>query len=78
MSDLTPCNYCSLQSIKKRAKEKRQKVTVLYNSKWHSGQGCNVYVHPKNVKLQNIKEDSELHDKYSVSWFMELSDKCCC
>ncbi|NVM22877.1 MAG: hypothetical protein HWN68_13980 [Desulfobacterales bacterium] len=78
MSELTKCNYCSLQDIRRRAKERGEKVTVLHNSKWWYGKGCNVYVHPKDIDLPNIKEDSKLHDRYSVAWFAELPDHCCC
>ena len=77
MSVLTPCNYCSLQIIKKAANRLNQKVTVVSNANWGMG-GVNVYVHPPEVNVKNIKEDSEEHKKYCRSWYMSLTDHCVC
>ena len=74
MSDLTICNYCSLQAIKQRAKENNLKVTLL-QSNWELG-GIDVYVHPKDVKVKKL--DDREREKYRVAWFMELSDHSCC
>lgn len=71
------CNYCALEDIKRRAKETNKKVTVRDNAKWGMG-GVNVYMHPSDVRLSNVIEDSKIHDKYFVAWFMELPNHCCC
>jgi len=36
MSELTSCNYCTLQDIKSRAKQKGEKVRVVPNGR-HGG-----------------------------------------
>jgi len=78
MSELTSCNYCSLQRIKARAKSENKKVTVLADSTWGLG-GLNVYVHPKGIKIKDLigGEDGE-RKKYRVSWFMALGNHCEC
>jgi hypothetical protein len=66
MSELTPCNYCSLERIKARAKkEGRVIVTVI---------GQNVYVHPPEIKRKDLGPDGP----YWVAWFMSLTDHCVC
>ncbi len=76
MSELTRCNYCSLQGVKQRAKEKNLKVTVLTDGWGGSLGGLSVYVHPKEIKIPklSIKE----REKYFSRWLMELSDRCAC
>jgi hypothetical protein len=78
MSELTRCNYCSLEQIKRDAKAEGKSVTVLSDAKWGMG-GLNVYVHPKTVDVRALKggEDGE-RKKYHVSWFMKLSSSCAC
>lgn len=65
MSELTPCNYCTLKHIEQRAKRNGNQV-ILKNSL----DGVNVYVIPKG---QELSPDTEI-----TAWFMELSDHCCC
>ncbi len=62
MSELTSCNYCKFEGIKRRAKESGMKVTY---------KNSNVYVHPPGVK-------NPTNDKYFKVWFMELPKSCCC
>ena len=78
MSELTQCNFCSLKSIRKRAKQLGQKVTVLHDAKWGMG-GVNVYVHPPSLQIKDLPcgEDGE-RKKYRVAWFMEVGDSCSC
>ncbi len=83
MSELTACNYCNLKRIRKQAKAEHQRV-VLRSSNFMGGT-C-VYVIPKGVVMPKaIKEPSdklpsgdEFHEKYSVSWLMEIPQFCCC
>ena len=78
MSYLTPCNWCSLQQIKKRAKAENKKVTILRDAKWGLG-GMNVYVHPKAVVVGKLKGGEDgARKKYRTAWFQELSQSCCC
>lgn len=68
MSELTPCNYCSLQHLK--AKYKGQKVEVKADTSgkpagWTEGgmpPGYKVFVDGKDIEV----------------WFMAITDHCCC
>jgi len=62
MSELTQCNYCNLQAIKREAKKNKQKVEVrpAKKDKYYLG-GVDVFV----------------DDKFTA-WFMKLGDKCGC
>ena len=77
MSELTQCNYCRLQETRARAKAKRMEVTLLDDLGVMGG--LNVYVHPATVKIRELSggEDGE-RKQFSVGWFMELTDYCCC
>jgi len=78
MSELTQCNCCTLRSIKRNAKAKGMKVTILQDAKWGMG-GCNVYVHPKEVNVRKLPggEDGP-RKQYFAAWFMDLTSSCCC
>lgn len=78
MSELTPCNFCNLNRIKRRAKENGMKVTVLNDPRWGMG-GSNVYVHPKGLKIEKLPggEDGP-RSKYFASWMMEIPARCNC
>jgi hypothetical protein len=70
MSELTPCNYCTLKSIKRRAEEGGMTVTLLNGD---------VYVHPATVAIKELSsgEDGE-REQYWRAWFMKLTDHCVC
>lgn len=74
MSELTPCNYCSYQRIKKRADDDGLLVSLL-PAHWGMG-GTEVYVSPVDVDVEKMSE-IERH-KYYKAWFMSLPDHCCC
>ena len=78
MSELTPCNHCRLESIKRRAKQNGMKVTVINDARWGMG-GSNVYVHPNGLKIEKLGggEDGP-REKYRVSWMMEIPARCEC
>ena len=78
MSELTSCNFCNLNRIRRDAKVKGMKVTVL-NAVMGGLGGSTVYVHPKEVKIAKLPgwEDGP-REKYFVSWMMEIPDRCCC
>ena len=67
MSELTTCNYCTLQNIRARARKNGLQVTI---------EGSNCYVHPRWVKLDRLNKDEK--EPYFVAWFMELTDHCVC
>ena len=74
MSELTQCNYCLLKHIKKRAKEKRMKVTVRATN-WGLG-GFDVFMHPKDIVID--PKNVEQRNQYFQSWMMEITDHCVC
>jgi len=77
MSELTPCNYCSLQGIKARAKMNGCKV-YLRNSTGSLG-GIDVFVVPLGKKLDTrVDERGESIGGQWKAWFMELTDHCVC
>jgi len=63
MSELTPCNYCSLQRYKERAKERGNKIVLEANKK-HGG--------------VDVFEMSPSGDRHFLAWFMGLGDHCEC
>ena len=74
MSEMTPCNYCSMQGIKHRAKKLNQDVLEV-ESHGILG-GTDVYIVPKGMSLEEVlKEDQS---PYFQAWFWELPDHCCC
>ncbi len=76
MSELTQCNYCSLQQYEREAKKKNMKVHLITNK--HGG--IDVYITPKKEK-PDTRTDPKTGNNLSPywrSWFMELSDHCVC
>ena len=78
MSELTQCNYCSLVAIKARAKHEKKEVTLMAARAFKTGipNGIDVYVHPRGLVVRTMPVGAR--QKYHVSWFMELSDRCVC
>jgi len=85
MSELTPCNYCSLKRIKAEARVKKMRV-VKRPSAFMGG--IEIFVVPQNMKAAEIDswtgpcDDFPNGDlswqKHHRAWFMELSKQCCC
>lgn len=75
MSELTPCNYCSLQRIKRGAKEQGAKVYVRPSE--FMG-GYDVFVVPKGEKLDTSIGKDGNHGYQWEAWFMEITDRCVC
>ncbi|HEC64904.1 MAG TPA: hypothetical protein ENI23_06415 [bacterium] len=74
MSELTQCNFCRLQSIKKN-KPKGARVHLVQKGAW-----IDVYVVPKGEKLDTRQEpntQNHLSDQWKAS-FLALSDHCAC
>ncbi len=78
MSELTPCNYCTLKGIRARAIENDNHV-YLHRKTWELG-GIDIYVAPEGVALpqSGVGEGSEFHKQYWVCWFMKIPESCCC
>lgn len=72
VSELTTCNYCNLNSIKRRAKRDGLVVTT----KAEDG-GTAVYVHPPDVKEFPRKADGE-PNQYWSALLMEITGHCVC
>lgn len=73
MSELTPCNYCTLQSIKHRANGKGMNVTLKSDDQgWIA-----VYVHPPNAAGFADNHDGDA-PRYRVASMMKITDHCVC
>lgn len=73
MSELTPCNFCTLRRIKARAKKKDQRV-IATPAKNSLG-GTDVLVYPKHLGAKDARADRK---QYKVARLMKITDKCCC
>jgi len=78
MSELTQCNWCSLQRYKAQAKHDKMEVTLMAARPVKGGipNGIDVYIHPRALPIRQMPAGARR--KYWVSWFMELSDHCVC
>ena len=73
MSELTPCNYCNLNSIRRHAKERRLTGTTKANEDgW-----TDVYVHPPNVTEFPVDKNGERSEYFALS-MMQITDHCVC
>ena len=78
MSELTSCNFCNLGRIRRDAKVKGMKVTILNDASWGMG-GSNVYVHPKEIKIEKLDGgENGCRLEFRVSWMMEIPNRCQC
>lgn len=73
MSELTSCNFCTLQSIRRRHKGTGARVYQVYINGW-----LEIYVVPKGQKLNTKRAaDGEPSDQFTAS-LMELTPSCVC
>ncbi len=75
MSELTQCNYCSLQIYKERAKEENKVLHQINTNGW-----IDIYLVPKGEKL-DTRQDKKTGNHLSNQWkcsFMQISDSCVC
>ena len=63
MSELTPCNHCTFESIKARC-EKEGKTVELKR--------------PEDEEMASLMKWAVVVDGKEVAWLMELTDHCCC
>lgn len=77
MSQITMCNYCALKHLRAKAEREGSVVTLKRSTELPMG-GTDVYLHPKDVSVEDLIRSSELHDKYFCAWLMEIPDHCVC
>lgn len=71
------CNYCIRENYKKVAKINDWKMTyVSYTFEGEFPDGMNVYIHPKHIKFDNLKEGEK--DRWFVFWGMKIPNSCEC
>ena len=85
MSELTTCNYCHFNRIKKHAEEQGKTVHQLRPG--YMG-GTDIFVVPKGEPLPSRSEmimpcdkypnGNKAYNKYHVSWMMSIPTHCCC
>lgn len=74
MSELTPCNYCTLASIRQRAKARDMVVTLLPERG-----GFDVFMHPPEIHpSMTFGVAVDAPPEYWRAWFMALTDHCVC
>lgn len=71
MSELTPCNFCTLRGIRRHLPPGK-KVVLRPEALGGLKDGVACYVVDADVP------DEDVSGPGWVSWFMELSDECCC
>jgi len=85
MSELTSCNYCDLQMIKKQAKADGLKI-IIVPSRFMGG--SDIFAVPKSTTRKEVLswKDSdtvppngdENYQKYHKAWMREISVRCRC
>lgn len=75
MSSLTPCNFCSHQSLMRRAKAEGLIVTTRGEGGWIAA-----YAHPPEITISRaaLASDSTEYEKYRRASYMALTDHCVC
>lgn len=77
---MSRCNYCSHRQLKKLAKDKGMKLTIIRETEYALG-GVNVFMSPPEITREYLKtlvRGTPEREKYLVAWYMELTDHCCC
>jgi hypothetical protein len=71
MGELTQCNYCSFQNIKRTAARNGERITTKPGKRYKTlPKGVNVFSIPRGEKLDE--------EKHLVSWFWALPHSCSC
>jgi len=83
MSELTSCNFCNLQAIRRDAK--RDKLKIIKRRSISALGGYDIYAVPKTVNIPRTiigctenNEGDSFHTKYFVGWMMEIGTHCEC
>lgn len=72
MSELTPCNFCSLRAIRAKYKGNGTRVHVRRSPTAQFPNGKNIYAVPQGGAI-----DTET-DVHFVAWFAEIGERCEC
>jgi hypothetical protein len=72
MSELKICNFCNLQSYRRRAVKEGKKI-ILLPAKGDSLGGTDVFMVPKDLKIVE-----KIPVEYKISWMWEITDHCIC
>lgn len=77
---MTKCNFCSIKSIRARAKANGEKVTTRRDPAGTFLGGTTVLVHPKSVTAREARKavDKSGEAKYFAAWLGELPSACVC
>lgn len=75
MSKQTLCNYCLFKIIRRAARAKKKKVTIIADPVWGM-RGFNVYVHIPSVTIHKLKCSERV--KYHRGWMAKIEDHCTC
>ena len=83
MSELTSCNFCTLEGVKRRAKRDGMRVLTMPGQSYQGEEGSlpagiEVYVVPKGVTKAHLAARRDLRERFGGRWFMALSGSCCC
>ena len=79
MSELTSCNYCTLQGMKRRAKANDERVITMPSfHRAPTPRGIDVFVVPVGVTKSHLRNHEVLRDEFGGTWFMELTQHCVC
>jgi len=70
MSELTQCNYCTLQRMRAETKKNNERVVLIKAKEIQGLGGMDIYVLPKGEK--------QLKKKYFRGWFMAIGNSCEC
>lgn len=83
MSELTQCNFCTLERIREDAAKTNSQVVLRDGT--GKLKGVNVYLIPAGVEVPKMIQDGlvdlegdAFHQQYFIAWFMKLTDYCAC
>ena len=75
---MSHCNHCSLNQIRRRAKQVGAKVVLRRDAFGSFAQGQSVYVVPKGEKLDLSRDEQGDPSEQFAAWFAEISEGCAC
>lgn len=73
MSELTPCNYCTLRRLRSSAESQGKVVTLRRGSTVPTDESF-----PHSISVYVHRPDEEPAEGHFSAWFAELTDHCCC
>lgn len=74
MSELTTCNYCNLERLRREAIQTKKRITMV-PATWGMG-GFEIYMHPRSVEIKKCTKEEK--KRFWVSWMMEIGKTCGC